>query len=171
MNKNLLRYGLIALLLLLTFAWYRYRQPNFIMGDTAPDFEVSLLNGEKARLSDLKGKYVLLQFWGSWCGPCRAENRDLVQLYQAYHDRGFEIFSIGIEEHPEAWQRAIVADGLVWKHHAMEAQTFTGGQARQYNITSIPTTFLINPDGMIAGVNLPPDQIAKTLAARLPALQ
>mgnify|MGYP000449589870 CR=1 FL=1 len=171
MNKNLLRFGLIALLLLLTFAWYRYRQPNFIMGDAAPDFEVSLLNGEKARLSDLKGKYVLLQFWGSWCGPCRAENRDLVKLYQTYHDRGFEIFSIGIEENPQVWQRAMAADGLVWKYHAMEAQTFTGGQARQYNITSIPTTFLLNPDGFISGVNLSPEQIGKTLSARLPAPQ
>jgi len=168
-QKNLLRFGPIVLLLLLAFAWYRYRQPNFIMGDAAPDFEVSLLRGEKARLSDLKGKYVLLQFWGSWCGPCRAENPALAGLYAQYHDRGFEMFSIGIEQSPEAWQRAIAADGMNWKYHAMEDQDFGGGQAKQYHITSIPTTFLINPDGVITGVNLSPKEIDKTLSARLPA--
>ena len=162
-----MRYALIALLLLLAFAWYRYRQPNFIMGDAAPDFEVTLQSGDKARLSDLRGHYVLLQFWGSWCGPCRAENPALAALYAQYHDRGFEMFSIGIEQRREAWERAIAADGMVWRYHAMEDQDFNGGQARQYNITSIPTTFLLNPEGVIAGVNLTPEQIGKTLAARL----
>ena len=166
-----MKYALLALLLLLAFAWYRYRQPNFIMGDAAPDFEVTLQSGDKARLSDLRGRYVLLQFWGSWCGPCRAENPALAALYAQYHDRGFEVFSIGIEQRREAWERAIAADGMAWRYHAMEDQDFNGGQARQYNITSIPTTFLLNPEGVIAGVNLTPEQIGKTLAARLPAKQ
>lgn len=163
----MLRYLPIALLLLLAFVWYRYRQPNFIMGDKAPDFEVTLLDGEKARLSDLRGRYVLLQFWGSWCGPCRAENPALAALYAQYHERGFEVFSIGIEQRPEAWKRAIAADGMAWRYHAMEDQDFTGGQARQYNIHSIPTTFLLNPEGVISGVNLTPEEIGKTLAERL----
>ena len=163
-----MKYALVVLLiLLLAFAWHRYRQPNFIMGDAAPDFEVTLQSGDKARLSDLRGRYVLLQFWGSWCGPCRAENPALAALYAQYHDRGFEVFSIGIEQRREAWERAIAADGMAWRYHAMEDQDFNGGQARQYNITSIPTTFLLNPEGVIAGVNLTPEQIGKTLAARL----
>ncbi len=166
-----MKYALVAILLLLAFAWYRYRQPNFIMGDAAPDFEVALQSGEKARLSDLRGRYVLLQFWGSWCGPCRAENPALAALYVQYHERGFEVFSIGIEQRRDAWERAIATDGMAWKYHAMEDQDFTGGQARQYNITSIPTTFLLNPEGVIAGVNLTPEQMGKTLAARLPAKQ
>lgn len=155
----------VALLVLVAVLWYRHRQPSFVMGDTAPDFEVTLKSGEKARLSDLRGQYVLLQFWGSWCGPCRAENPHLAQLYRQYHDRGFEIFSIGIEQRPEAWARAIASDGMVWKYHAMESQDFSGGQATQYNIHSIPTTFLINREGTIVGVNFSPEKIGQVLAA------
>lgn len=161
---RLTRFVPFLLLALVALLWYRYRQPNFVMGDAAPDFEAILKSGEKARLSDLRGKYVLLQFWGSWCGPCRAENPHLVNLYQRYHEGGFEIFSIGIEQRPEAWAKAIAADGMVWKYHAMESQDFSGGQARQYNIHSIPTTFLLDPQGTIVGVNLSPEQIGKTLS-------
>jgi peroxiredoxin len=168
MNKSiLLRIGAIALAAVLVFAWYHYRQPRFIAGDKAPDFEVALPDGQKARLSDLKGKYVLLHFWGSWCGPCRAENPALAAIHQKYSGLGFEVFSIGIEQNPVAWQRAIERDGLVWKHHAIESAEFNGGAAKLYNVKAIPTTFLINPDGDIMGVNLPPKQIEKTLSERL----
>lgn len=149
------------------FGWRYYRQPRYITGEKAPDFEVTLQNGEKARLSDLKGKYVLLQFWGSWCGPCRAENPHLHELYQKYHDKGFEIFSIGIESNPEQWQRAILRDGMVWKYHASDFKTFDGGIAQQYNIKSIPATFLINRDGQIIGVGLDPDDMDKKLSKAL----
>lgn len=150
------------------YLWYQNRQPRFIAGEKAPEFEVALLDGSKAKLSDLRGKYVLLQFWGSWCGPCRAENPTLAGLYAKYHDRGFEIFSVGIEASAAAWQHAIEQDGVNWKYHTMEAQDFDGGLARQYNIHSIPAIFLLNPDGVMMGVNMPLDQLDKTLAERLP---
>lgn len=166
-NSTLLRLGAVALIAALFFAWYKYRQPRFITGDKAPDFEVTLADGHKARLSDLKGKYVLLQFWGSWCGPCRAENPHLVDIYRTYHGQGFEIFSIGIEQTERAWQSAIERDGLTWRYHTMESAGFDGGVARMYHIKVIPATFLINPEGDIMGVNLPPEQIEKTLSQRL----
>ncbi len=150
------------------FAWRQYRQPNFMAGDPIPDFTATLLTGEQVRLSDLRGKYVLLQFWGSWCGPCRAENPYLVQLYQRYHDRGLEIFSVGIEQSASAWQRAIQQDEMTWHYHTMEAQDFNGGLARQFNIHSIPTTFLLNPQGVIMGVNHNEEQLAKVLGDLLP---
>ncbi len=168
MNKStLLRLGAVAFVAVLVFSWYRYRQPRFIAGDRAPDFEVTLADGQPARLSDFKGKYVLLHFWGSWCGPCRAENPALAAIYQQYNGQGFEVFSIGIERNPEAWKRAIQRDGLVWRYHAIETGDFAGGTSKLFNIKAIPATFLINPDGDIMGVNLSPKQIEKTLAERL----
>lgn len=170
MNKTvLLRLGAVVVAASLLFAWYKYRQPRFIAGETAPDFEVTLVDGQKARLSDLKGKYVLLQFWGSWCGPCRAENPELARIYAQYRGAGFEIFSIGIENSALAWKKAIERDSLVWKYHAMESGAFDGGVSLQYNIKVIPSTFLINPDGDIMGVNLTPEQIEKTLSQHLAA--
>jgi peroxiredoxin len=168
MNKTvLLRLGAAVLVAALLFVWYNYRQPRFIAGDKAPDFEMALPDGQKVRLSDLKGKYVLLHFWGSWCGPCRAENPALAAIYEKYRGLGFEVFSVGIEQNPEAWRRAIERDGITWRYHSMESGDFGGGAAKLYNIKVIPATFLLNPDGDIMGVNLPPEQIEKTLAERL----
>lgn len=145
-------------------AWYWSRQPRFIAGERAPDFTTTLADGHAVRLADFRGRYVLLQFWGSWCGPCRAENPHLVELYQKYHDRGFEIFSIGIERNAAAWQRAIAQDGLVWPWHAADLQEFDGPVARQYKIRQIPATYLINPEGVIMGANLSAGQLDKMLA-------
>jgi len=159
--------GIIALLALVAFVFYKYRQPRFAAGEKAPDFEVGLMNGERAKLSDLQGKYVLLQFWGSWCGPCRKENPELVILYQKYHDRGFDIFSIGLEQSPQAWQNAIAQDGLLWKYHTMESAEFQGGRAAQFNVHEIPTTFLISSKGVIMGVNLKPEYIDRMLREKI----
>mgnify|MGYP001279829083 CR=1 FL=1 len=165
MKPGILRAGLVILLALGALLYYRYRQPKFIAGEKAPDFSITLASGEEARLSGLLGKYVLLQFWGSWCGPCRAENPHLAGLYQKYHDSGLEIISIGIEQNPKAWQRAIATDGLVWKYHAIESSQFNGPLAKLFNIHSIPTTFLINPEGVIMGVNLDTEKMEKMLIA------
>ncbi|GAB4495700.1 MAG: hypothetical protein OHK0019_25520 [Saprospiraceae bacterium] len=166
-RSNLLRIGAVILAGIFLFAWYKYRQPRFIAGEKAPDVEITFADGQKARLSDLRGKYVLLHFWGSWCGPCRSENPHLAEIYQKYHELGFEVFSIGIERNAQAWQRAIALDGLTWRYHTMESADFTGGIASLYNIKTIPATFLINPKGIIMGVNLPLEQIEKTLSERL----
>lgn len=165
-NKLLIRAGIALLLLGIAYSIYQYRQPRFINGDAAPDLEVTTPSGAKEKLSDLRGKYVLLQFWGSWCGPCRKENPHLVAMYQKYKDKGFDIFSVGIEQRPESWQRAIEQDGLIWPHHGMESADFGGGMAKLYNIKSIPTHFLLNPQGVIIGVNLPHDQLEKMLNER-----
>jgi thiol-disulfide isomerase/thioredoxin len=165
--KNYRTLLIIGSLVIVAYIFYQYRQPRFGSGELAPDFEVALLNGERVRLSDLKGKYVLLQFWGSWCGPCRRENPELVKIYQEFHNKGFEIFSIGIEQNPRAWQSAIQQDGMVWKYHSMESGEFNGGLALQYNIKSIPATFLLNPEGQIMGVNLQPVYIARMLKEKI----
>lgn len=157
----------LSLFAIVAFVFYKYRQPRFVAGEKAPDFEVELLTGERAKLSDLQGKFVLLQFWGSWCGPCRKENPELVALYQKYHDRGFEIFSIGIEQNPQAWQRAITQDGLLWKYHSMESSEFSGELAQKFNIVQIPTIFLLNTQGVIMGVNLRLEYIDRMLSEKI----
>lgn len=149
------------------YLWYCSRKPRYIAGDRAADFQVALANGQQAKLSELRGKFVLLHFWGSWCGPCRAENPFLAQLYRKYHDRGFEIFSIGEENSAGAWQKAIENDELPWTRHAIELKPFSGPVAQLYNIHAIPATFLIDPNGVILGANLMPQQIDKLLAERL----
>jgi len=164
--KNLI---FLAVALIVAFVWYRYRQPRFVAGETAPDFQVTLADGSSAHLSDTKGKYTVLQFWGSWCGPCRSENPYLAQLYRKYHDRGFEIFSIALEQNPRNWQRAIAEDGMVWHYHTMESADFGGPVSRHFNIKSIPAIFLINPDGNIMSVNPDPDDLDKILNERLQA--
>lgn len=163
MKSGLLRLGLALLFASGAFLFYQYRQPRFVAGEKAPDFSVTLANGEALRLSDLKGKHVLLQFWGSWCGPCRAENPHLAELYRRYQNTGFEIVSIAIEQNPRSWQRAIETDGMTWKYHAAEFSQFKGPVAQLFNVHSIPTTFLINPEGVIMGVRLSPEMIEKML--------
>jgi thiol-disulfide isomerase/thioredoxin len=169
MSSSLFRNLLILVALLAAgYFWYSSRQPRYITGEAAADFEVTLLDGRTARLSDLRGRHVLLQFWGSWCGPCRAENRHLVKLYQKYHDRGFDIFSVGLESNERAWKLAIQQDSLLWPYHSVETTQFDGPVAKLYNIHSIPSTFLINAEGVIIGVDLLPSQMDKLLAQRLP---
>ncbi|MBL7782129.1 MAG: TlpA family protein disulfide reductase [Saprospiraceae bacterium] len=155
-----------AALVIGLFIWYKYRQPRFITGETAPDFQVTLADGSTAHLSDTRGKYTLLQFWGSWCGPCRAENPQLVALYNKYHDRGFEIFSVAIEQNPRNWIRAIADDGMIWKYHTMESGDFGGPISSHYNIKSIPTLFLLNPEGKILEVDPMPGELEKILEVR-----
>ena len=165
MNKRTLLY--IAAACVLAFTWYRYRMPRFVAGEKAPDIALSTLDGTASKLSDLQGKFVLLQFWGSWCGPCRAENPHLVDLYKKYHDKGFEIVSLGIESNAANWQRAIQQDQMTWPYHSSELNMFDGAIPKSFNIKSIPTTFLLNREGVIMGVSLEPDQIEKRLAAAL----
>ncbi|MCB0528286.1 MAG: TlpA family protein disulfide reductase [Lewinellaceae bacterium] len=166
-NSTLMRIGLLLLAAVFVFAWYRYRQPRFRAGEQAPELEITLIDGRKAHLSDLRGHYTLLHFWGSWCGPCRAENPQLVRIYRKYHPDGFEIFSVGIEQREAAWRSAIEKDGLIWPYHAMESRDFDGGATSLFNVKSIPSTFLLNPEGDIIGVNLLPEQIEHLLAEKL----
>ena len=121
-------------------------------GEKAPDFELSTPDGKKIELSDLKGKVVLIDFWASWCGPCRRENPNVVQAYEKYNKarfqngKGFEIFSVSLDRNEEAWLKAIETDGLIWKSHGLDVGSTV---AKQYGVSSIPTAFLINGDGII----------------------
>ncbi len=125
----------------------------------------------------MKGKYVLLEFWGSWCGPCRAQNRHLVDLNDKFKNAqfekadGFEIVSIGVETNEKRWDRAIAKDGLNWPYHILDKATslrfFDSPIAHLYGVKELPTSYLINEDGAIMGVNLPFEEVDKLLTNRL----
>jgi thiol-disulfide isomerase/thioredoxin len=148
---------------------YFYKRPKYDSGTEAKEFEAKLQSGENFKLSDLRGNYVLLDFWGSWCGPCRKENRELVPLYQEMQSKafknagGFEILSVGLESKKESWEKAILNDGLTWKYHIGEFERFSGPIAKLYGIKEIPSKYFINPEGFIVLVNPSIDEVKSYL--------
>lgn len=133
------------------------------VGSIAPDLAFPDPDGNIRKLSDLRGKVVLLDFWASWCRPCRGENPHVVSMYQKYHDKGFEVFSVSLDRNKESWKRAIAADGLVWPNHVSDLKYWSSEAARTYGVSSIPCTFLLDQDGRIIAKNLRGESLTKAL--------
>jgi thiol-disulfide isomerase/thioredoxin len=122
-------------------------------GAMAPEINLATPAGPTLALSSLRGKYVLIDFWASWCGPCRRENPNVVKTYATYKDKGFEIFGVSLDQNREAWLKAIEADKLVWKH-VSDLQYWNSAGAQAYQVNSIPQTFLVSPEGRIIAKGL-----------------
>ena len=120
----------------------------------APDFESSTIDGGTISLSDLRGKYVLIDFWASWCGPCRKENPKVVALYKKYKNQNFTILSVSLDEDMTRWKAAIEKDNLSWPYHVSDLKGWQSAVVPLYRIEGIPFTVLVNPKGRIIGVNL-----------------
>ncbi len=154
-------------------AYYFYKMPKYNEGELAPDFTATIKTGETITLSSLEGNYILLDFWGSWCGPCRKENPKLVKLFSEFHkidstqSINLEIVSVAIEFNPQGWEKAIVSDGLVWKNHIYEKGRFQSPIAKMYGVKEIPTKYLIDPEGKIIFTNPSFDQLRKVLSDNL----
>jgi thiol-disulfide isomerase/thioredoxin len=150
-----------------------YRKPRFVQGEQAPELVLTLADGRPFRLSDLRGDYVLIDFWGSWCPPCRKANPGLVRIHREFGgpapegSPGFHILSAAIETDSAAWARAVAKDGLDWPLHTVDTERFSGALAQAYGVREIPTTYLLDPEGTIIGVNLDEDHLRKTLRERL----
>lgn len=119
--------------------------------------------GKVMKLSDLKGKVVLIDFWASWCRPCRAENPNVVKLYKQYKSKGFEVFSVSLDKEKEDWKKAIADDGLVWPNHVSDLGHWNSIVVKQFGINSIPFTVLIGKDGKIIDKGLKGEQLAAKL--------
>ncbi|HSJ66334.1 MAG TPA: TlpA disulfide reductase family protein [Anditalea sp.] len=123
------------------------------VGQPAPEISLPNPDGQTVNLSDLRGNYVLIDFWAAWCKPCREENPNVVRLYNKYNDKGFEVFGVSLDRTREAWLRGIEEDGLVWTQ-VSDLQYFNSAAADTYQINAIPATYLIDPDGKIIAKDL-----------------
>ena len=126
------------------------------VGTEAPDIKLAQADGTTLALSSLRGKYVLLDFWASWCGPCRQENPNVVKAYQQFKDKGkgFTIYSVSLDSDKDRWTKAIAADGLAWPNHVSDLQGWQSAGAAAYGVQSIPASFLLDPQGRIIAKNL-----------------
>ena len=125
---------------------------TFMTGVEAPDFAMQTPEGETLKMSDLRGKVLLVDFWASWCGPCRKENPKVVRLYEKYKDKGFEILGVSLDSKKDRWINAIAQDGLTWPQIS-DLKGWKNEAAKMYGVRSIPTTLLLDAEGKIIGRN------------------
>ncbi|MBS0029151.1 TlpA family protein disulfide reductase [Chitinophaga sp. 2R12] len=133
------------------------------IGATAIDFTQNNTAGKPVKLSDYRGKYVLLDFWASWCGPCRAENPNVLDNYEKYHSKGLEILGVSLDDKKDAWLKAIKDDGLEWAH-VSDLKGWKNEVAKEYNIRAVPSNFLIDKEGKIVAVDLRGEELTQKLA-------
>ena len=123
------------------------------IGVSAPEISLPDTSGSIFNLSSLRGNYVLIDFWAAWCRPCRQENPNVVRLYDKYRNKNFEILGVSLDRTDRAWRKAIADDGLKWIH-VSDLSYFNTKAARDYQVSSIPQTFLIDPQGKIVAKGL-----------------
>lgn len=136
-------------------------------GGMAPDFTQNTPEGTPLTLSSLRGKIVMIDFWASWCKPCRQENPNVVALYNKYKDKGFDILGVSLDKEKGAWIKAIADDKLTW-HHVSDLKFWQNEAAVKYGIQSIPATLLLDKEGKIIAKNLRGEELAKKLAELIP---
>jgi thiol-disulfide isomerase/thioredoxin len=143
------------------------------LGNKAPEIMMASPKGNVITLASFKGKLVLIDFWASWCGPCRAENPAVVAAYNKYHEQkfksgnGFEILSVSLDQNEVAWVKAIEKDQLIWPYHVSDLQGWSNAAAMRYGVNSIPTNVLVDANGIIIAKNLRGSALENALEEQL----
>ncbi len=134
------------------------------VGKKAPNIELPGVDGNIIRLSSLRGKVVLIDFWASWCRPCRMENPNVVKAYNMFKDKGFTVFSVSLDANASAWQSAIATDGLSWPYHVSSLKQWNCPVAKEYGVRGIPYSVLIDKDGKIIALSLRGEELINKLS-------
>lgn len=149
--------GLLFTFSLTNFSNAQEAKVGLNIGDQAPNLVYTDPNGKTIELYDLRGKMVLIDFWASWCGPCRKENPNVVRTYKKYKEvefengNGFTVYSYSLDKNKGSWQNAIMQDGLMWPYHVSDLKGWAAVGAQTYKIRSIPQAYLIDGNGIIVG--------------------
>jgi len=136
------------------------------VGAKAPDINLPTPDGESLSLYSVKGKVIIVDFWASWCKPCRAENPNMTKLYADYHSKGLEIFGVSLDKDKAAWVKAIADDKLIWSH-VSDLKFWQSAAAALYGVSSIPSMFVLDGDHKIIAKNLRGEQLRAFVASRL----
>ena len=153
---------IIIAVLFIAFSFVGNSQDLANISDPRIPVRLPGLNGDTITLASQKGKVILLDFWASWCGPCRAANKHLVKLYDKYKSKGFEIFSVSLDQEKKDWQKAIAKDKMSWMH-VIDPRGSNAKTLFDWNVSVIPTTFLINRKGDVVAIDVQEKELDKAI--------